>query len=381
MNTITMNRMIGCFALSLTLMGASAKADESGFLFQGPSVIYTMDNAASANHVLVYRQDDRGALQSDGSVATGGTGTGANLGLSDQNSVILSHDGRWLFVCNAGSDSISVFSTDHGLQLVDKVNSGGQMPLSLALHHNLLYVLNAGGLVGGEDNVTGFFFADGKLLPLPDSTRPLSAGDTGPAEVAFTRDGNSLIVTERLTNQIVTFNVGDDGRIIGSRPQVFNSAGVDPFGFVVNRNNQVFVSEANPSVSGGATASSYSISDNAGLKVISAAVPTHQSGACWLTLTPDGHYVYTANAGSGTLSGFRVRLDGSLTLLENGVAATVGSGSHPVDITTSADGQFLFSLANGNGTLGAYQIGEDGSLKSLGSVSGVPTSAAGLAAQ
>jgi len=256
------------------------------------------------------------------------------------------------------------------------------MPLSLALHHNLLYVLNAGGLVGGEDNVTGFFFADGKLLPLPDSTRPLSADNTGPAEVAFTRDGNNLIVTERLTNQIVTFIVGDDGRIIGDRPQVFNSAGVDPFGFAVSRNNKVFVSEANPTVSGGATTSSYSISDNGGLNVISAAVPTQQSGACWLTLTPDGHYVYTADAGSGTLSGFRVGFDGSLTLLESsGVAATVGSGSHPVDITTSSDGQFLFSLANGNGTLGAYQIGEDGSLKSLGFVSGIPTSAAGLAAQ
>ena len=382
MNNITINRMVGCIGLGLILTGASAKADEPGFLSQGPSVVYTMDNAASANHVLVYRQDDRGTLQPAGSVATGGTGTGANLGLPDQSSVVLSHDGQWLFVCNAGSDSVSVFSTDHGLQLVDKVNSGGQMPLSLALHHNLLYVLNAGGLVGGEDNVTGFFFAEGRLLPLPDSTRPLSAANTGPAEVAFTRDGNTLIVAERLMNEIVTYNVGDDGKIIGDHPQVFNSAGVDPFGFVVNRNNQAFVSEANPSVSGGATASSYSISDNGGLKVVSAAVPTHQSGACWLTLTPDGQYVYTANAGSGTLSGFRVGSDGSLTLLEsNGVAATVGSGSHPVDITTSSDGQFLFSLANGNGTLGTYQIGGDGSLKLLGSLSDIPTSAAGLAAQ
>lgn len=382
MNSITISRMVGCFGLGLTLMGASAKADEHGFFFEGPSVIYTMDNAASANHVLIYRQDNHGALQSAGSVATGGTGTGTSLGLPDQNSIVLSHDGRWLFVCNAGSDSVSVFSTDGGLQLVDQVNSGGQMPLSLALHHNLLYVLNAGGLVGGKDNVTGFFFADGRLLPLPDSTRALNADNTGPAEVAFTRDGNNLIVTERLTNQIVTFNVGDDGRIIGNQPQAFNSAGIDPFGFAVSRDNKVFVSEATPGVNNGSTASSYDISDNGDLNVVSAAVPTRQSAACWLTLTPDDRFAYTANAGSGTLSGFRVGFDGSVTLLEpNGVAATVGSGSHPVDMATSPDGQFLFSLANGNGTLGAYKIGEDGSLESLGSVSGIPTTAAGLAAQ
>ncbi len=256
------------------------------------------------------------------------------------------------------------------------------MPLSLALHHNLLYVLNAGGLVGGKDNITGFFFVDGRLVPLPDSTRSLSADNTGPAEVAFTRDGNNLIVTERLTNLIDTFNVGDDGRIIGNQPQTFNSSGIDPFGFAVSRNNQVFVSEADPGVSGAATASSYSISDRGDLKVISASVPTHQSGACWVALTPDDRFVYTANAGSGTLSGFRVGSDGSLNLLEaNGVAATIGSGTHPVDLATSSNGQFLYSLANGNGTLGAFRIDQDGSLKLVGSASGIPTSAAGLAAQ
>ena len=230
--------------------------------------------------------------------------------------------------------------------------------------------------------ITGFFFVGGRLLPLPESTRSLSADDTGPAEVAFTRDGNNLIVTERLTNLIDTFNVGDDGQIIGNQPQTFNSSGIDPFGFAVSRNNQVFVSEADPGVNDGSSASAYTISDRGDLNVISASVSTRQSAACWLTLTPDDRFVYTANAGSGTLSGFRVGLNGSLNLLEaNGIAATIGSGSHPVDLAPSQDGQFLFSLANGNGTLGAFQIAEDGSLKLIGFANGIPTTAAGLAAQ
>lgn len=368
--------MFTCLGLGFVTMGTTLRADEPGF-------VYTMDNAAGANHVLIFQRDHEGSLQAAGNVATGGSGTGTSQGLPDQNSIVLSHDGRWLFVCNPGSDNISVFSTEHGgLQLVEKVNSGGQMPLSLALHHNLLYVLNAGGLVGGKDNVTGFFFADGHLLPLPESTRPLSGDNTGPAEVAFSRDGNTLIVTERLTNLIDTFNVGDDGTIIGGQPQSFNSAGTDPFGFAAGFANRIFVSEAHPGVSDGSTASSYSISDNGDLNVISASVPTHQSAACWLALTPDNRFVYTANAASGTLSGFKVGSDGSLTLLEaDGLAASIGSGSHPVDLAASSNSQFLFSLANGNGTLGAFRISEDGSLKSLGSVSGIPTTAAGLAAQ
>jgi 6-phosphogluconolactonase (cycloisomerase 2 family) len=136
MNCSVFTKTFSGLGLGIVLMGSTAKADDH-------SVVYTMDNAVNANHVLVFQQDENGTLHGAGSVATGGGGTGA--GLSDQSSVILSHDGQWLFVCNAGSDEISIFSTaDSRLQLVDKVNSGGQMPLNLALHHNVLYVLNAG---------------------------------------------------------------------------------------------------------------------------------------------------------------------------------------------------------------------------------------------
>lgn len=36
MNSITISRMVGCLALGLTLVDANAKADEHGFLSQGP---------------------------------------------------------------------------------------------------------------------------------------------------------------------------------------------------------------------------------------------------------------------------------------------------------------------------------------------------------
>jgi 6-phosphogluconolactonase len=362
-----LTKTFGGLGIGVALLGTTAKADHH-------SIIYTMDNATPANHVLIFQSEDSGQVTSAGSVATGGAGAGA--GLSDQNSVILSHDGQWLFVCNAGSDEISVFSTaGNHLELVDKVNSGGQMPLSLALHHNLLYVLNAGGLVGGQDNITGFFFVDGHLVPLPDSTRALSGTNTGPAEVAFTRDGNTLIVTERLSNLIDTFTIGDDG--LAATHQTFASSGPDPFGFSVGHNDRIFVSEATDG-----TASSYSVSDDGGLNVISASVPTKQKAPCWLTLTPDERYAYTADAGSGTLSGFSVAPNGSLHLLESdGIAANIGSGSHPVDMAPSLDGRFLFSLANGNGTLNAFRVNENGSLTALGVASGIPATAAGLAAR
>ncbi len=347
MNRSLFTKLSSGLGLSLALLGTTVRADEEG-------AVYTMDNAASANHVLVFQRAENGQVTSTGSVSTGGTGTGA--GLADQGSVLLSNDGRWLFVCNAGSDDISVFAiAPGGLQLSDKVSSGGRLPLSLAQDHNLIYVLNAGGTVGDKDNMTGFLFTGGRLVPLPGSTRALSGDNTGPAQVSFTKDGSVLVVTERLTGLIDTFALGDDG--LATTHKTFQSQGPTRFGFAVGRSDRIFVSEANAGVPNGSSASSYTVSDAADLEVISGAVPTEQSAACWLTLSHDGRFIYTANAASGTISGFSVALDGTLHLLDpNGVTAATGAGSHPVDMAVSGDGRFLFSLANGNGTIGSFRV-------------------------
>ena len=353
--------------LGIAFFGLVAKADETG-------VLYTMDNAAGANHVLVFHRDANGNLVNAGSIETGGTGLGT--GLSSQGSVILSRDGNWLFACNAGSSEITVLRASGGsVAATDKVASGGRMPVSLAMRNNLVYALNAGGGAGDVDTVTAFIFANGKLLALPDSTRTLSAANTGPAQVSFSRNGDALIVTERVTSLIDVFSMDEDG--LTTLHKTFPSVGATPFGFDVSRDDRVFVSEAQNS-----TASYYSLSPEGNLAVISGAVPTHQSAACWLIASRDGRFVYTANAGSGSISGFRVGKDGSLQAISpDGRTGVIGDGSHPVDMAQSRDGRFLYSLANGNGTLVGFRVMPNGSLDPLNVVSGIPTSAAGLAGQ
>ncbi|MEJ2320661.1 MAG: beta-propeller fold lactonase family protein [Gemmatimonadales bacterium] len=166
--------------------------------------VYLMSNAVGGNEVLVFRRDLDGSLSPDAPVATGGTGSGGGLG--NQGAVVLSKDGRWLFVVNPGSDDLSVFRIrPEGLQLIDVVGSGGDMPVSVAVHGSLVYVLNA----GAPNNVSGFSLRnDGSLTPLAGSTRPLSAASTGPAQVGFTPRGDVLVVTEKGTNTITTYAVG-----------------------------------------------------------------------------------------------------------------------------------------------------------------------------
>jgi 6-phosphogluconolactonase (cycloisomerase 2 family) len=166
---------------------------------------------------------------------------------------------------------------------------------------------------------------------------------------------------------------------LATNHQVSASGAGGNFGFVVGRGNQLFVSEAAGGAANGSAVSSYQLSQSGDLSVVDSSVGTRQTAACWLVLTYDGSYTYTANAGSATISGFRVAPGGSLQLLTpSGITAS--TGAHPADMALSHDGQLLFSLNNGDGTLSAFAVQRDGGLHPIGSLSGLPTTSAGLAA-
>jgi 6-phosphogluconolactonase len=57
-------------------------------------------------------------------------------------------------------------------------------------------------LNNGTPNIAGFRIDDGQLVELDGSTRPLSAADADPAQVSFSVDGRTLVVTERGTDSI-----------------------------------------------------------------------------------------------------------------------------------------------------------------------------------
>ncbi len=333
-----------------------------------PGAVYTLTNQPGGNAVLVYARGADGSLRPAGSYATGGTGTGAGLG--SQGAVILSENHQWLFAVNAGSDSISSFRVrpDQILELVSTIPSGGPMPVSLAFYNGLLYVLNA----GVPNNVTGFTVAnDGSLAPLPDSTRPLSADSTGPAQVSFNKTGTAVIVAEKAKNQIDTYTVGNDGRLTG--PFVHASAGPVPFGFALDNQNTLFVSEAG----GGGGASTYRVGDDGSLTPVSSNVMTGQRAACWAVVTKNGRFGYVTNAGTGNISGFAIGPDGSATLL-NADGVTAITGGNPTDMALSIDSRFVYALVNRNNAIAMFAIGADGSLAPLGEAE-TPGGLAGLA--
>jgi 6-phosphogluconolactonase (cycloisomerase 2 family) len=330
--------------------------------------VYTLTNSAAGNAVAVFDRAADGTLTPDGTFPTGGTGTGSNLG--SQGSVILSENNHELFAVNAGNNSISYFRVTHdGLEWNATVPSGGIRPISLTLHDRVLYVLNA----GGAGSITGFVVKGHELSPLAGSTRPLASGSSGPAQVSFTPNGKVLVVTEKSSNTIDTYLVGEHG--VAGPPTVNAAIGGTPFGFDFDKHGNVLTSNA------AGSASSYDVAKDGSLSVISGAVPTFQGAPCWLVTSKNGRFAYTANAGSGTISGFAVGSDGTLTLLDpSGVTGNLGAGSHPLDESVSEDGHFLHVLVDGAHTVGTFRIANDGTLTFVGTVGALPAGAIGLAA-
>jgi 6-phosphogluconolactonase len=356
--------MLMLLVLALLALGASATATASNSNRSG--AVYTLTNSPAGNAVAVFDRASNGSLTPAGSFATGGAGTGGGLG--SQGAIVVGADGKSVFAVNAGSNSISELAIrPHGLELVSTVPSGGALPISLTVRDNLLYVLNA----GGAGNITGFVVGADGLSELGGSTRPLGTGSAGRAQVSFTPDGGTLVVTEKTSRTIDTYAIGADGR--AGAPVVSASAGATPFGFDF-ANGRLLVSEA------GGSASSYVVGA-AGATVISGAVPTHQGAPCWLIASKDGRFAYTANAGSGTISGFSVAPEGSLALLDpSGVTANLGAGSHPLDEAVSGSGRFLYNLTDGRHEITGFRIGDGGGLTQVAVVGGLPTGAAGIAA-
>ncbi len=336
--------------------------------------VYTMTNQPSGNAVLQYDRAADGSLQYVASYDTGGLGTGAGLG--NQGGVVLSDNGRWLLVVNAGSNDVSVFAIGrNGLTLADTEYSGGITPVSVAIHGDLVYVVNA-----GDDTVSALRLDNhGHLTMLPGSSTALSGVGTAPAQIGFSPDGRFVLVTEKTTNIIAVFPIAADGYADSA---VFNvSEGPTPFALDFGKRDQLFVSEVGGGADGGAV-SAYQLLDDGTLATIAASVPNFETAPCWLVVTKGGRYAFTTNTPDDSLSAYAIEFDGGLSLVDaDGRTGEPGPGTSPLDMDLSDDGRHLYTLNIGNGTISTFRVGPDGSLTETSTVGGVPEGVNGMAAR
>lgn len=374
-STETIQRIFVLASASLLFSAAPwrAAADDGGG--HGGSFVYVMSNQSAGNSILVFQRAPDGSLAEVQEVPTQGNGTGGDSDpLGSQGALTLSRDGRLLLAVNAGSDEVtSLAVTATGLQFVSKTGSGGTMPVSVAVRDDMAYVVNAGGTPG----VTAFQIdVRGALTMVPNSTMPLPGGSSsGPAQVGISPDGDVLIVTEKNTNTIDLFPIGDNGLLL--TPSTAPSQGAVPFGFGFGIRGALVVSEA-----GNSTISSYRIGgdeEQPTLQPVTSSLSDSGAAACWLIVNRSGQLAYVSNSGTSTISSVAVAPDGSLRL-RAAVAANTGSGTAPIDSALTRDGRFLYVISTSNGMLVGFRV-QNGQLSPAASVAGLPLSIQGVAAR
>jgi 6-phosphogluconolactonase (cycloisomerase 2 family) len=365
---------VGGAAVSTASAATPRHGSPPGWRSQGAVFVQT-DNP-SGNQVIAYQRTSTGALVNPQTYETGGDGAiaagSAVDPLASQGSLVLANGGRTLLAVNAGSDSISVFQVfGSNLYLSQVVSSGGEFPSSIAVHGNLVYVLNT----GGAGAVQGFFLFGGWLWSLPESNRSLGLSNTNPpffldapGQVGFTPDGRHLIVTTKESgNDIDVYSVGWFG-YLSWEPTVNVAVAPIPFAFTFDSAGNLLVTEA-----GASDLTAYSIASNGTVTAVGSA-GDGQAALCWVTAA-DG-YFYGSNAGSANVSEFDETVPGDLNLV--GIAASVNAGA--TDSAVSSDGRYLYVEEGGAGTVFEFQIGPGGALTSVGSLSGLSAPMEGIAA-
>ena len=334
-------------AAAAAVAAVAVPASASASTYPSPVVghVYVYDNTAGANTIAAFDRHADGTLtpEAGSPFAAGGAGTGA--GLASQGALQISPDGRFLIAVDAGSNQISVLRIRHdgSLSLVPGgvVSSGGDLPVSVAVHGDLVYVANSGT---GGSNFTGFrlgFF--GQLQPIPGSTVTLP-GNAQPGDVLFNGTGTKVAGTLVGTSRIDSFTVGSGGRLTAAPGSPFTAQGLGPFGseFRPTNPDQLFVSNAHNVGAGPGTISAFSDSANGTLSSIgSSPFADLQTAPCWVEISHDGRFLFTVNTGSGEISRYSIAPGGTLTLLgSTPVGATGGVGA--VDARLSPDGRYLF---------------------------------------
>jgi 6-phosphogluconolactonase (cycloisomerase 2 family) len=344
---------------------------EAGTEGMTAGAVYVQTNEPD-NQVIAFARAADGGLTGLGRSATGGKGDGV-AHLTSQGSVLLTGDGRHLIVTNPASDDVSIFAADAGDDRLGnpQVVPTGAAPKSVTEDDGLVYVLNT-----GVPSVSGFRISDDRLTPLADAERTL-AMDADPAQVGFSPDGATLVVTQRGTDSITSFPVGADG-LLGD-PQSEPSSGPTPYGFAFTSHGALIVTEAFRAEKGAAAASSYMVREG-GVTPVAASIGNGRSEICWAVVTGDDRYAFTTNFADGAVSRYAIGMNGELTL-DDAVAGTAVEGMTGLrDEDLTDDGRFLYAIDADGGRIFGWAVGDGGTLSPIGSWEGVPASVAGLAA-
>jgi len=370
-------------AVAVAVAGGAAASPAGPHASRVIGHVYVNDNTSPANSFAGFDRHADGSLTpTPGSpFAVGGSGGGHPD--ASQGSLQLSSDGRYLLAVDAGSNQISVLRIKPGgrLQSVkgSPVASGGVDPVSIAVHHDLVYVANAGpGASLGDTNYTGFRLdRGGHLRPIPHSTYVLP-NDSKPGQVLFNRDGTKLAGTRIASSLIDSFTVAHNGRLTGapgspydaqafSPPQGWGQLGSE---FSPTHPDELFVSDAHTAAGGAAfpgLVSSFTDAADGTLTPVGGPVANDGGASCWIEISHDGSFLFVVNTASASVSSYSIGAGGTLSFFQSTGSGQVGAGAE--DARLSPDGSTLWVVESGTDGVTGFTV-DGGTLTPLTAAAG-----------
>jgi DNA-binding beta-propeller fold protein YncE len=343
-------------ASTTTPTPTSAHAADAG------SAVFVQSNDPEGNTVVAYERLWDGTLDQQKVYKTGGLGgvlEGAELDhLASQGSLTYDDQAGLLYAVNAGSDTLTMFAV-HGttLERLQTVPTSGDFPVSVTVHDEKVWVLNALG--GGS--IQGFVRAGDELKTDASWHRSLGLDPDAteftqtPGQISFSPDGSLLIVTTKAGGNTIDVFTMDQLGTPAVEPVVTETPDAVPFGFTFDAAGRLHVTEAGPN-----TVETFEVNVDGTLTSLGQ-TPTGQMATCWIVA--EGSNLYATNTGSDTVTSLSV--DSMGMTMANGETPT---SAGPIDAAVSPDGQYLYVQTGGDGTVDEFLITPQGEVSYLGAV-------------
>lgn len=300
--------------------------------------IFVQSNASSGNKIAwLNLVAETGNLVFQGEYTTHGIG---DESINGNQAHALASDGRYLFVTNAGDDSFSVFKVQKSGKpfFLRKYSSLGRRPVSLAVFHKTLLVLNQGDQLdlSKPSSVQTFSISSsGSLSPLNGRyTYPSSAI---PVDILTTPSADFFAVALSGTDQVDFFRVLPNKQLARTQ-SVFGIN--NPLGGAMGRLNNKRIAFTLVSDQPGVASLGL---DKAGhpLTVVQDIRPDLQD-PCWAAATSNSRYLWLSSFKTRILSLYRWGAMGTLRHIDDATHDAAGPGG--LDLAISSDNRYLFRL-------------------------------------
>jgi 6-phosphogluconolactonase (cycloisomerase 2 family) len=268
-------------------------------------------------------------IASDGTLKEVTPRTSLGSSASQPKLLMMDPAGSFLYVMNAGSSNISVFSIDSGSGALKVTNSPffiGLPPLNMQLSPsgNFLFVSVAGGSAGTNNGSVAAFSVNGGALTLVGLT---STDGVNPYGLAINAAGTYLYAANYGSNSISVFTISSSGSLAQVQGSPIAAGYTAPVAMIFDPSGK-FLYVANQLSN---NVAAYSISSSGLPAALTTSTATNafgtESSPSFLAAEPSGKYLFVGN--QATPAGIQVFSvsNGSLTAL-----STYGVGNTPSSI-------------------------------------------------